>query len=204
MISEICQNVLDLFVMPAEWALRIVVPIFKGNCDIKNCSCYRAVKLHEHGMKVVERVLENRLCRIVSVDEMQFGFMPERGTIDAVFMLRTLQKEYHAKGKKLYMCFVDLEKAFDRLPRKVLQWPLKKKKYKKFWFDLSVRGSKDKVRVDSELSEEFETKVGMHQGSVLSPFIFAVVVDVVTEFARDGVLSELLYADDLVLTSETI
>ena len=35
-----------------------------------------AVKLHEHGMKVVERMLEKRLCRIVFVDEMQFGFRP--------------------------------------------------------------------------------------------------------------------------------
>ena len=44
----------------------------------------------------------------------------------------------------------------------------------------------------------------MHQGSVLSPFLFAVVVDVVTEFVRQGALSELLYTDDLVLISETI
>ena len=65
-------------------------------------------------------------------------------------------------------------------------------------------GTKTRVRVDSELSEEFEVKVGMHQGSVLSPFIFAVVVDVVTEFATDGALCELLYAVDLVLMSETI
>ena len=39
-------------------------------------------------MKVMEKVLEKRLCRIVSVDEMQFGFLPERGIIDAVFILR--------------------------------------------------------------------------------------------------------------------
>ena len=45
------------------------------------------VELLEHRMKVVERVLEKRLCRIVTADEMQFGFMPERGTIDAVFIL---------------------------------------------------------------------------------------------------------------------
>ena len=46
--------------------------------------------------------------------------------------------------------------------------------------------------------------MGMHQGSVLSPFLFALVVDVVTEFAREGALSELLYGDDLVLMSEII
>ena len=61
-----------------------------------------------------------------------------------------------------------------------------------------------RVRVDSELSEEFEVKVGMHKGSVLSPFLFAVVVVVATEFAREGALSELLYADDLVLLGETM
>ena len=55
-----------------------MVPIFKGEDDTRNYSCYRAVKPIEHEMKVVERVLEKRLCEIVSVDEMQFGFMPER------------------------------------------------------------------------------------------------------------------------------
>ena len=59
---------------------------FKVKGDISNCSCYGAVKLLEHGMKVVERVLEKRLCRIVSVDEMQVGFMPEGGRIEAVFI----------------------------------------------------------------------------------------------------------------------
>ena len=78
-------------------------------------------------MMVVERVLKKMLHRIVSVDEIQFGFMPERGTIDAVFILRRMQEEYHAKGKKLCICFVDLEKAFDRVPRKVLEWALRKK-----------------------------------------------------------------------------
>ena len=57
-----------------------------------NCSCNRGVKLLEHGMMVVERVLKKMLHRIVSVDEMQFGFMPERGTIDAVFILRGCKK----------------------------------------------------------------------------------------------------------------
>ena len=62
-------------------------------------------------------------------------------------------------------------------------------------------GAKTRIRMDSELSEEFEVKVGMYQGSMLSPFLFAVVVDVVTELARANVL---LYADDIVLMNEEI
>ena len=85
--------------MPAEWVQSIVVPIFKGKGDTKNCSSYRVVKFLENGMKVVKRLLEKKLHRIVSVDEMQFGIMPERGTIDAVFILRRMQEEYVAKGK---------------------------------------------------------------------------------------------------------
>ena len=58
---------------------------------------------------------------------MQLAFMLHRGTTDAVFMLRCMQEENHAKGKKLYICFVDLEKAFDRVPRKVLEWVMRNK-----------------------------------------------------------------------------
>ena len=47
-------------------------------------------------------------------------------------------------------------------------------------------GTKMRVRVDFELTEEFEVKVGTHQGSVLSLFLFTMVVDVVTEYVRGG------------------
>ena len=118
-----------------------------------------------------------------------------------------MQEEYHAKGKKFYMCFVDLEKAYDGVPRNVLEWALRKNEIPKVLVRTVLclyEGAKTRVRVDSELSEEFEVKVGMHQRSVLSPFLFAVVIDAVTEFAIEGALSELLYDDDLVLMSETI
>ena len=126
-MAEICQRVQYGFGMPVEWALSIVVPIFKGKGDIRNCNCYSAVNLLEHGMKVVERVLGKRLCIVVTVDEMQYCFMPEKESIDTVFILRRVQEEYHAKGKKLYMCFVDIEIVFCRVPRKVLEWAKRKK-----------------------------------------------------------------------------
>ena len=58
--------------------------------------------------------------------------------------------------------------------------------------------------MDSELSEELEANVWIHQGSVLSISLSSVVVNVVTELACEGVLSELLYAEDLILMTETI
>ena len=60
------------------------------------------------------------------------------------------------------------------------------------------------VRTDAGLSESFEVKVGLHQGSVLSPLFFAAVMDVVYSEARGGLSSELLYADDLVIMAPTM
>ena len=65
-------------------------------------------------------------------------------------------------------------------------------------------GAETKVRVGSGLSEEFSVKVGAHQGSVLSPLLFAKVIDEVTENARKGWMMQILYADDMVLMGETM
>ena len=73
-------------------------------------------------MKVLERVLENRIRCQVSIDNMQFGFMPGKGTTDAIFIMRQVQEKHQAKKKKLYYAFVDLEKAFDRVTREVVRW----------------------------------------------------------------------------------
>ena len=96
------------------------------------------------------------------------------------------------------MCFVALEKSFDKVRRKVLEWAMRKKgkgkkkeKERKRKEEVLVRsvmrqneGAKTRVGVDSEMSKELEVKEGMHQGSVISPFLPTLMVDVVTEFAR--------------------
>ena len=97
------------------------------------------MKLVEHALKIVERVLE-RIRELVNIDLMQFGFMPGRGATDALFVVRRIQKEYRDNKKKLYKCFVHIEKTFDRIPRKVMSL---------------YHGAKTKVRVGSELSQEF-------------------------------------------------
>ena len=203
-MMELCQRVMDGGGMPDQWKTSVIVPIFKGKGNVMSCGSYRRVKLLEHAMKIVERVLERQIRTLVNLNEMQFGFMPGKGTVDAIFIVRRMQEKYQKKDK-LCMCFVDMEKAFDRVPRKVMEWAMRKKGLS----EVIVRevmslydGAKTRVRVGSAYSEEFEVKVGVHQGSVLSPLLFAIVVDVITENARRGVVNELLYADDLAIMSE--
>ena len=57
---------------------------------------------------------------------MQFGFMPGKGTMDAIFIAHRLRERYLDKKKKLYFASVDLEKTFDLLPREAVKWAMKK------------------------------------------------------------------------------
>ncbi len=97
-----------------------MVSICKGKGDALECNSYRGIKLLEHAMKVFERVIEARLREKVDIDDMQFGFMEGKSTTDAIFTVRQLQEKYLEKKKELWMAFIDLEKAFDRIPREVI------------------------------------------------------------------------------------
>ena len=132
--------------------------------------------------------------------------MPGKGTTDAIFIMRQVQEKHQARKKKLYYAFVDLEKAFDGVPREVVRWALRKPGVDE-WLIRTVMalytGDCAIVRTDAGLSESFEVKVGLHQGSVLSPLLFAAVMDVVSCEARSGP-SELLYVNDLVIMAPTM
>ena len=107
----------------------------------------------------------------------------------------------------MYLCFVDLEKAFDRVPKRVMKWVLRKKGLPEILVKAVMslyEGSKTMVKVGSEFSEELYVAIDVHQGSFLLPLLFAIVVDVVTGNAREGLTKEVLFADDLVLMSETM
>ena len=108
--------------IPEDWKSSVVLPIYKGKGDPMECGPYGGIKLLEHAMKVVERIFEHRIRQQIEIDDMQFTFMKGKGTTDAIFMARRMQENFRVKGKKLYFGFVDLEKAFDRVPREVISW----------------------------------------------------------------------------------
>ena len=77
--------------------MSVVIPIIKGKGDVMSCGVYRGVKLLEHAMKIVERVLESRIRLLVNLDEMQLGFMPVKGKKDAFFSYIECKKNIEIK-----------------------------------------------------------------------------------------------------------
>ena len=146
-------------------------------------------------MKVLERIIERLIREKVNIDDMQFGFMKGTGTIDAIFTVRQLQEKYLQKNKKLYFAFIDLEKAFDRVPRDVIWWAMRKLGIDE-WIVSVVKSMyenvRSRVRINGSFSEEFEVKVGVHQGSVLSPLLFIMVLEALSLEFRTGCPWELL------------
>ena len=67
-MTKICNHIVREGAMPREWELSTLVPIYKGKGDPVECGSYRAIKLLEHGMKVLMRVLERRLRMKVNID----------------------------------------------------------------------------------------------------------------------------------------
>ena len=151
--------------------------------------------------------MDGLIRQVVSIDDSQFGFIPGRGTIDSIVVVRQLQEKHLAANKRLYMAFVDLEKAFDRVPRKVIWWALRKFGVDE-WIVRLVQGmyssARSRVRVGEGYSEEFEVKVGVHLGSVLSPLLFIIVLEAFSRKFRCGVPWKDLYADDFVIIAESL
>jgi len=121
-LTSLCIFIVAQGRIPDEWKSSILLPVFKRKGYPMECGSNRAIKLLEHAMKVTERVFKRRIREKIKIDDMQFGFMPGKGTTDAIFTVRQMQEKYGCKGKKLYFAFVDLEKTFDRVPREVTRW----------------------------------------------------------------------------------
>ncbi|KAK3513809.1 hypothetical protein QTP70_028866 [Hemibagrus guttatus] len=205
-LANLFNRVLESERMPEEWRRSVLVPIFKNKGDVQSCSNYRGIKLMSHTMKLWERVVEARLRKVVEICEQQYGFMPRKSTTDAIFALRILMEKYRDGQKELHCVFVDLEKAYDRVPREELWYCMRKsgvaEKYVRVVQDMYER-SRTVVRCAVGQTEKFNVEVGLHQGSALSPFLFAIVMDQLSEEVRQESPWTMMFADDIVICSES-
>ena len=192
--------------MPEEWIRSLLIPIYKNKGHAQCCGNYREIKLMSHKIKVWKRIIEARLKNREEISKQQYRFMPGKGTTNAMFALRMLMKKYRKGQRKLHYVFVDLDTAYDRVLRKELWYCMRKsglvEKYVRLVQDI-YEGSETVVRCAVGTTESFKVKVGLHQGSALSPFLFAVIMDRLMDEVKRESPWTMLFADDIVIREET-
>ena len=99
--------------MPEEWRRNVLIPIYKNKGDSQCCGNYRGIKLISHTIKVWERIIEARLRDRVEISKQQYGFMPGKGTIDAMFAFKYVDGKVQQRSKRATLCI--------RGPRESLQ-----------------------------------------------------------------------------------
>jgi hypothetical protein len=159
-----------------------------------------------HTMKLRERIIEHRLRGVTKVIENQFNFMPGRSTMEAIFLISQLMERCNMQKKDLHMVFIDLEKAYDKVSRNVMWWALQKYKVSTKYITL-IKDMYDNVvtsvRISDRDTNDFLINIGLHQGSALSLYLFASVMDEVTRDIHGGIPWCMLFVDDVVLVDES-
>ena len=203
---------------PLDWSRGLIFPLFKGGpMDFTyNPLKYRGITLLSVIGKLYTTILNERLMKWceskkVLVEE-QAGFRKNRSTIDQLFIIHEIVQL--RKPKKTYCCFIDIQKAYDRVWRDGLWKLLYKYDIKgKMWRVLKniYENVQSSVLVNDYQTEFFNIEVGLRQGCVLSPILFSIFINELAEKIKKlgkGVqlgknkISILLFADDIVLIAD--
>ena len=108
--------------------------------------------------------------------------MPGRSTTEVIFLIRQVMEQFREQ-KDLHLDFIDLEKAYDKIPRNIMWWALDKNKVSSKYVILikdMYNNVVTSIRTNDGNTDYFPIKIGLYQGPALSPYLFAVVMDEVT------------------------
>ena len=220
--------------VPDEWSLGFISPIYKNKGDKASPDNYRGITILSCFGKLFTSVLNDRLNQYLEnmniLNEEQAGFRKHYSTTDHIFNLKCLIDLYLCGGRQLYCAFIDYKKAFDSINRTYLWQKLLSNNIDGKMFKIihnMYANAKSCVKLGHLKSATFSSNVGVRQGENLSPILFSIFLNDLTEFishAYDGLtnvndmaknlLSDddievylrlyiLLYADNTVIFAES-
>ena len=219
-LNKLFSKILHEHKFPTLWITGLLLPVHKKGPKslVKN---YKGIMLLSCLGKLFTAILNERLLTFANENNTfakeQKGFLKGNKTSDNLIVLHNLIHEQLNSGEKLYTCFIDFEKAFDRVPRKCLLQKLCKNGIKgKFLKTIENMYQNDNacVRIGDKVTENFPINIGVKQGDNPSPTLFNFnlsdlpeifnLSDTCPPLLQDGTpVGSLLWADDLVILSKT-
>ena len=219
-LSKLFSKILISSEFPKDWITGMIMPIHKKGYKTSACN-YRGIMLLSCLGKLFTSILNQRLLDFAkendTLSQEQIGFLKGNRTSDNLIILHTLIHEKLNAGKKLFACFVDFEKAFDRVPRNLLIKKLYNCGIKGNFLNLFKNMYKNDqacIKLGEKITDTFPINIGVKQGDNPSPTLFNLFIhDLPESFSKqendppclaDGTaVGSLLWADDLIILSET-
>jgi len=217
-LRNLFNDIWDKETPPEEWNISVTVPLRKD--EVEEMSHSRGISLVQCISKLFELCLLSRIEKFVdenhTINREQGGFRPGRECVEQTFSITQHVKQRRGNGKKTYLIFIDLRKAYDLVWRDGL-W--------KGLFDKGIKGKMLRmlksmydrtlmaVKVAGKVSNPFSIQKGVKQGASLSPMLFDLFIDSLFDEMKDkglgieteaGLLPGFLFADDIVLAMESI
>ena len=198
--------------LPADFMKTAMVPIIKNKTgDTSDKNNYRPIALVTAASKLFEICILEILETYLLTHDYQFGFKAKHSTDMCIFTVKTLIKYYTDQNTPVYTCLLDASKAFDR----VNHWTLFAKLIEShapilivrillFWYQMQQVC----IKWGKSLSQYFTICNGVRQGGILSPRLFALYVNQLTNrliackagcYFNDMCINHVLYADDICL-----
>lgn len=193
--------------VPEDWGKAIICKVPKKGVkqNVKIGEGYPSYHMWE---KKYERKLEKRLRAVVEekLEEGQYDFRQERGTTGAIFTLKILMEKCWEWDQPLYIAFIGLEKAFNRLPRNIIWETLENPAY---GVDRTLikaikslyRNCVSAVRTQTREDNWLDVNMGVGQRGVISPLLFILFMDRCMKGLRLGGVTTLAYGDGIVLVT---
>jgi len=211
LLSKLFRLILVSRYIPTGFKRSYIVPIPKiKDCRTKAMSCgdFRGIAICPLLSKVYEHCLLRQLQTFIKSEDNQFGFKKGVGCSHAIYTARHIVDRWVSKGFTANLCAIDLTKAFDKVNHHAILLKLMRSNIPLQILEIIEKLLSDCiscVRWGNSWSGEFTIEFGVRQGSVLSPFLFAIYVDGLASLCRpERELYIILYADDILLLAPTV
>ena len=214
-VTKLLNSIYDSGVIPSDLLKSIFIALPKSP-GATECEMHRTISLMSHFTKILLRVLMRRMRNSLrpEISRTQFGFVPDKGTRNAIFTLSMLMERCIEVQRDLYICFIDYSKAFDKVRHNELFNILE---------ELDIDGKDLRiirnlyweqnaaVRIDGDYSDFKQIKRGVRQGCVMSPDLFNIYSETILRKLGDSpgikingeIINNIRYADDTALIASS-